>query len=229
MDRVRENMGNEGAGPLLDKFSRRRAIYMLDFMNAALHGGFALLILSGKFHYGFLIVGCVLLGTIDSVYEVAYNSFYPTLVSEGNYTKAYSIQSTLQSLTSFMVLVSALLYNLVGIAPLFLANMVCLFVAAVMETQIKKEEAYVKRKEEAFGLAQYKKTFREGIDYLKSERGLLAVTLYFSVSIFAGGAFSTIVLPYFVGARSTQRVYGAQLCGCNRADRRQQEVCEGAL
>lgn len=185
------------AGPFLDKFSRRKTIYTLDFTSAALYGIFAWLIVSGYFNYGFLIAGCLLLGTIDSIYQVAYDSFYPMLISEGNYTKAYSIQSTLESLTVFMVPVSAFLYNMVGIAPLFLINMVSFFIAAVMETQIKKEEAYVKAEEESFGLAQYKKTFVEGVSYLRQERGLMIITLYFMVTMFASGAFSTIVLPYF--------------------------------
>lgn len=185
------------AGPFLDKFSRRKTIYTLDFISAALYGIFAWLILSGYFNYGFLIAGCLLLGTIDSIYQVAYDSFYPMLISEGNYTKAYSIQSTLECLAMFMVPVSAFLYNWIGIAPLFLINMVSFFIAAVMETQIKKEEAYVKKEEKGFGLAQYRKTFLEGISYLKAERGLWTITLYFAVSAFASGAFSTVLLPYF--------------------------------
>lgn len=185
------------AGPFLDKFSRRKTIYTLDFISAALYGIFAWLIVSGYFNYGFLITGCLLLGTIDSIYQVAYDSFYPMLISEGNYTKAYSIQSTLESLTVFMVPVSAFLYNMIGIAPLFLINMLSFFIAAVMETQIKKEETYVKTEEESFGLTQYKKTFVEGVRYLKQERGLMIITLYFMVTMFASGAVSTIVLPYF--------------------------------
>lgn len=185
------------AGPYLDRFSRLKTIYILDFISAVLYGMFALLIFSGNFNYGYLIAGSLLLGTIDSIYRVAYDSFYPMLISEGNYTKAYSIQSTLESLAMFMVPVSAFLYNLIGIAPLFLINMVSFLIAAVMETQIKKEEVYVKAKTETFGQAQYKKTFLDGIDYLKKERGLLMITLYFMVSSFADGAFSTVALPYF--------------------------------
>ena len=108
------------AGPFLDKFSRRRTIYTLDFCSAALYGIFAWLMISGYFNYGFLILGCLLLGTIDSVYQVAYDSFYPMLISEGNYSKAYSIQSTLESLATFIVPLSAFLYNLIGIGRYFL-------------------------------------------------------------------------------------------------------------
>lgn len=185
------------AGPFLDKFSRRKAIYTLDFMSAGVYGIFALLIIGGYFNYGFLVAGSLFLGTIDSIYRVAYDSFYPMLIEEGNYSKAYSIQSTLDSLTMFMVPVSAVVYNLVGIAPLFLINMASFFIAAVMETQIKKEEAYIKKEGECFGLAQYRKTFSEGVSYLREERGLMVITLYFMVTMFSNGAFSTLVLPYF--------------------------------
>lgn len=185
------------AGPFLDKFSRRKVIYTLDFMSAGVYGIFALLIIGGYFNYGFLVAGSLFLGTIDSIYRVAYDSFYPMLIEEGNYSKAYSIQSTLDSLTMFMVPVSAVVYNLVGIAPLFLINMASFFIAAVMETQIKKEEAYIKKEGECFGLAQYRKTFSEGVSYLREERGLMVITLYFMVTMFSNGAFSALVLPYF--------------------------------
>lgn len=186
------------AGPFVDKFSRRKTIYTLDFISTALYGIFAWLIISGHFNYGFLIVGCLILGSIDSVYQVAFESFYPMLVSEGNYTKAYSIQSTLESMTLFVIPISAFLYNLVGIAPLFLINMVSFFIAAVMETKITPiQETYAEARTEGFGFSQYRKVFREGVDYLKEEKGLLAITLYFMVSMFATGAFSALVMPYF--------------------------------
>lgn len=186
------------AGPFLDKFSRRRTIYTLDFISTGIYGIFALLISTGYFNYGYLLVCCVILGTIDSVYQVTFESFYPMLVSKGSYTKAYSILSTLESLSVLVIPVSALLYNLIGIAPLFLMNMVSFFIAAVMETKISRiPEPYTAREQGRFGLGQYRQTFREGREYLKSERGLLAITLYCSFSMFAAGAFSTLVLPYF--------------------------------
>lgn len=186
------------AGPFVDKFSRRKAIYTLDFISAALYGMFAWLLIAGYFNYGFLLAGCLILGCIDSIYQVAFESFFPMLISEGNYTKAYSIQSTLESVTMLMIPVSAFLYNLIGIAPLFLINMASFLIAAIMETQISPiRETYTKKENEEFGIAEYRKTFREGIDYLKSEKGLRTITVYFTVTMFAAGAVSTIVLPYF--------------------------------
>lgn len=185
------------AGPFLDKFSRRKTIYTLDFTSAALYGLFAWLIAAGRLNYPLLMGGSFLLGAINSVYQVAYDSFYPLLITEGNYTKAYSISSVLESLSAFMVPVSAVLYNLVGMVPLLLVDMASFFLAAVLETQIRQQEQYVKEKEERFGLRQYQKTFLEGVDYLRQERGLLAITAYFSITLFSGSALNVLALPYF--------------------------------
>lgn len=185
------------AGPFIDKFSRRKTIYTLDFCSALLYAVFAAVILTDNLNYGLLVAGCMLLGAINSVYMVAYDSFYPMLITEGNYTKAYSISSTLDSMTMLMVPVSVFLYNLVGIGPLFLIDMVSFLIAAVFETQIKVEEAYIKKEEEAFGFRQYRQTFEEGVRYLKAERGLAIITVYFMITMFADGASSVIGLPWF--------------------------------
>lgn len=188
------------AGPFIDKFSRRKTIYTLDFLSTAIYLLFAVVIFGGKLNYVFLVIGCMILGAIDSVYQVAYESFYPMLITEGNYTKAYSISSTLDSLTMLMIPVSAFLYNLVGIGPIFMLDMLSFFIAAILETQIHVPESYVKKEGEEFGMKQYKKTFMEGIEYLKGEKGLLAITAYFTLTMCASGASNVIGLPYFKGA-----------------------------
>lgn len=185
------------AGPFVDKFSRRKTIYTLDFISAGIYLLFSVIILSGNLNYALLVLGCMLLGAIDSIYSVAYESFYPMLISEGNYTKAYSISSTLDSLTMLMVPVSAFLYNLIGIGPLFLIDMCSFLFAAVMETQIHVKESYVKRQDEEFGIRQYQKTFQEGVSYLREEKGLCAIVLYFMITMFAQGSMNVIGLPYF--------------------------------
>lgn len=126
------------SGPFLDKFSRKKIIYSLDFLSAGLYLLLFFLIQQNIFNYPLLLVGCLILGSIDSVYSVAYESFYPNLVSEGNYSKAYSISSIIFPLTTVMVPIAARIYDMVGIAPLFLFNAITFFIAAVFETQIKK-------------------------------------------------------------------------------------------
>lgn len=184
------------AGPWVDRYSRRKTIYTLDFISAAVFLMFTLVMYSGWFNYGFLLAGCILLGCIDSVYNVAYESLYPLLISEGNYTKAYSISSTLETLTTVMIPVSAFLYNLVGIGPLFLLDGISFLAAAVFETRIRVKEDQIERGSLA-NMQQFREDFKEGISYLRGEPGLLVITVYFMVTMFADGSFGTIGLPWF--------------------------------
>ncbi|MBO5995073.1 MAG: MFS transporter [Firmicutes bacterium] len=194
-------------GPVMDKFSRRKTIYTLDFMSSAIYAIFGLILLKGEINFVLLTIGCAMLGTISSIYTVAYDSFYPLLITEGNMSKAYSISSTMESLLMIVTPLSIYLYHKIGIAPLFFIDCVCYFIAAVFETQIKVKEEYVIDKSEKFGLSQYKETFREGIEYLKLEPGLMAIACYFMFSSFSGGASMIIGLPYFRGVYGTMGEY----------------------
>ena len=186
-------------GPFLDRFSRRKTIYVLDFVTAALYVAMTFLLWRGIFNFVLLAACSVLLGAIGSVYFVAYDSFYPLLISEGNYQKAYSVASTLETLTMVMVPVSALVYNTVGIVPLFAFDAATYFIAAVMETRISDAEKYLEDRRITDGKVGRRLAgdFMEGMRYLWSEKGLLAVAVYFGFSALAGGATGAVTLPYF--------------------------------
>ncbi|MEA4964205.1 MAG: MFS transporter [Oscillospiraceae bacterium] len=185
------------AGPYLDKFSRKKVIYTLDFCSAVIYLALAALLRFGAFNYPILLAGCLLVGSIESVYQVAYDSLYPMLIGEGNFTKAYAVSSTLETLTVVMWPVSIAIYKAVGIFPLFAFNTVSFLVAAIFETKIGVAENYTAGREAAVTLRSYLSSLKEGISYLKAEKGLLAVALYFTVSSIAGSASNVVTLPYF--------------------------------
>lgn len=188
------------AGPYLDKFSRKKTIYTLDFVITGIFLLFASSLHFGWFNFPILIVGTFLMGAIDSVYQVAYNSLYPMLITEGNYQKAYSITSVLETITVLMVPISAFVYNTIGIEPLLVINAGTFFVAAVLETQIGHVEEYSEqRKDESYGLKKYVGDFKEGFRYLSAEKGLMAICLYFAFISLVGGTESVLQLPYFKG------------------------------
>ena len=189
------------AGPLLDRCSRKRTIYTLDFISAGLFAAVAAIMHFGQFSFFLLAVVNFLLGAINGIYGVAYDSFYPLLISEGNFQKAYSVASTLETLSAVMVPISAFIYNTFGIVPLISANAAAFFIAAVMETQIKAQERYIRKNDAAAaereGIRRFTADFREGLQYLSVEKGLLAITLYFTVSSLTGGMTGVVTLPYF--------------------------------
>lgn len=190
------------SGAILDRFSRKRTIYTLDFISSGVYAVAAFVLFRGWFSFPVLAVFCFIIGSINSIYYVAYDSFYPLLISEGNYSKAYSIASVLETLAALVIPIATYLYNLVGIAPLLAINAVCFFLAASAETQIRAKEHYIDKQREALDRQsasgrQLLRDVKEGFRYLMSERGLLCIAVYFLFSSLSGGASSVITLPYF--------------------------------
>ena len=187
------------AGPYLDRFSRKRVIYSLDFLSAALYAVFFLLLLRGYFNYTVYLLLSMVIGSIDSIYSVAYDSFYPILIAEGNYTRAYSISSLIYPLsTAIMVPLAGLCYRTIGLAPLFLFNAVTFLIAAIFETQIRAAEPHTAANATArFNGSQFLRDLKDGFAYLKRERGLNTITWFFFVMMLTSGVCMTLALPYF--------------------------------
>lgn len=186
------------SGPLMDRFSRRKTIYTLDFCSAVLYLTLGVLIFFDSFNFGVFAAATFIIGTINSVYMVAFESFYPMLITEGNYSKAYSISGTLQTMTFFMLPLATVAYNAFGLAPLLAVNSVFFLIAAVCETRISDVEAVKKSLSVPdYSVRTYFSDMKDGIRYLFSEKGLLAVTVYFMVISFAGGASQVVTLPWF--------------------------------
>ena len=190
------------SGAILDRFSRKRMIYTLDFISAALYLVMAGILATGWFSFPVFAVSCLILGSIQSTYMVAYESFYPLLIHEENLQKAYSVASVLETISAVMVPVSAFLYRQIGLPPLLAVNSLCFFIAAVMETQIRTEEHYIRTQQETDNMASQPagrmlRDIRDGFIYLAEEKGLLAVAIYFGFSSICGGVSTVIVLPWF--------------------------------
>ena len=187
------------AGPLLDSFSRKKTIYTLDFLSAALYFSLFFILGGGYFNYFVYLALSLIFGTIDSIYQVAYESLYPVLVSEGNFRKAYSVSSMIMPLSAVMLPVATFLYQRYGIGRVFIFSSAAFFVAACFETQIRAVEKHLRDNSEKYGVREFKKSFLEGVAYIKSEKGLLVITAYFFVSMFSGSS-SHLALPYFKDA-----------------------------
>jgi len=190
------------SGAVLDRFSRKKTIYTLDFISAVLYAFAAYVLHLEWFNFPILAVFCFIVGTINRIYTVAYQSFYPLLITEGNYSKAYSISSFLETVSMIMIPVATFAYNMLGMTPLFALNAVSFLCAAIMETQIGAKEDYIELQQQNRIVSDSFKNqlfadLKEGLEYLKQEKGLQAVTYYFTIASVAYGVSSVITLPYF--------------------------------
>ena len=206
------------AGPYLDRFSRRKVIYTLDFISAVIFL-FLFMALSGNFfNYPLLLICSFVVGSIDSIYMVAYDSLYPNLVSKGNMSKAYSISSILYPFAACMVPIAAMVYERVGLAPIFLFNAISFLIAAIAETQIVVEEKHIDINKVQYDRKSYLTDFKNGIKYIMSEKGLLAITVYFAFIMMCDAPHNTLLMPYFkdtpaLGVTLYTYVMGANVFG----------------
>lgn len=189
------------AGPIMDRFSRRRTIYFLDFATAALYLFLAAAVKFEFMSFGVFAVAVFLSGTIYSSYLVAYESFFPMLISEGNFSAGYSIASVLETASTVMVVVSTYIYNAVGLFPIMVINASCFLVAALFEMNISDvEKAMGFRSESRYSVRKFVDDTKEGVRYLVSEKGLFYITVYFICCYFVGGVTQVITLPWFRGS-----------------------------
>ncbi|MBQ5782861.1 MAG: MFS transporter [Oscillospiraceae bacterium] len=183
------------AGPLVDRFERKKIVYGLDFCSAAIYVFLFVVLTMDVFNFGILIVVSLIIGCIDGVYVVAYESLYPNLITAGNFRKAYSVSSMLTPIASFMQPVASAVYTTLGtVAPLFAFNAVAFFIAACFETRIDHKEEHSEFKHQK---KNYIGDFKEGIAYIRGEKGLWTITKYFFISGVSMGTMMTLMLPYF--------------------------------
>ena len=56
------------AGPYLDRMSRKKVIYRLDYLSSTIYLALFFLLRSGWFHYPAMMGFCLLIGAINGVY-----------------------------------------------------------------------------------------------------------------------------------------------------------------
>lgn len=182
-------------GPYLDRFSRKKVIYTLDFFSAALFTAAFFVLRTGYFNYPIFLCVCMTIGAVDSVYSVAYDSFYPQLISEGNFSRAYAVSTMIYPLaTTIMVPVAAYCYKVIGVAPLFLFNAVSFLIAAIAETQISTVEKHIEAATQT--ARRFWSDMKDGLAYIKNEKGLLAITVYFAINTLLCSAAGVLALPW---------------------------------
>ncbi len=186
------------AGTFLDRFSRVKVIYTLDFLSAFIY---LLIFFSLKLNYLtfplFLILAFTI-GTIDSIYAVAYDSLYPTYITKGNFSKAYSISSMIYPFAALMTPVASFAYTHIGLDVLFIFNAFMFFVAGIFETFLSRAESHLTGQVKISKFEDFSKEFKSGIQYIFNNPGLLAITTYFFInSLFQGSVSQALEMPYF--------------------------------
>ena len=183
-------------GPFIDKFPRRKIIYTSDFIMSFMFFVIAYVTRNGFFDYSFYLMVALVISINGVIYNITYESFFPELIPEGQIQKGYAISSLIYpTVNTIMFPIAALIFDRYGVALIFLMEALLLLIAAIFETRIKIEEkAVVKHQNTDLG---YKSMIREGLAYLKSEKGLLSIFVFFFFLQLSGQAMDVLLYPFF--------------------------------
>ena len=183
--------------PYLDNFRRKPVIVGLDYLSCALYLLFGLYLLRAPFSFSMYMLFDVLTSSIGAVYSLTYTSLYPNLIPEGFAQKGYTVSGMIYP-TVLMVMtpVASVLYTKVGMAPICLGEGILLGIAATVETQIRLEERV--HKGGKFDRQAYLRDFREGLAYMKQEKGLQRIYSYMPITNAIGEATEPLLRAYFL-------------------------------
>ena len=182
--------------PYIDRISRKKIIVFLDYLLGAIYTVFGVYLISADFNYYLFIVVGFIASTIGVIYSLAYNSLFPDLIPEGFAQKGYSVSVLIYPIiAASFTPIAAIVYESVGIEILFIIEGLLLLICASVELFIKYEEG--NRINDKYKLQEYFTDIKEGVLYLKKEKGILFIYLYMAVTIFASQGVSLLLVPFF--------------------------------
>jgi MFS transporter, DHA3 family, macrolide efflux protein len=183
-------------GPNIDRFSRKNIIVRSDMLMGILFLVIAFVTKDGYFNYSMYMILGFVLSTNGVIYGIAYESLFPELIPEKMMQQGYAISSLIYPLVNTIMLpIAAIVFQNYGPSAIFLIEGVLLLIASFFERFIKIDEAQIKRFKEA--PQKLRVMIKDGLDYLKNERGLIAIFSFFFFFMMAGEGLNTLLYPFF--------------------------------
>lgn len=168
-----------------------------DVLNGIMYLLLGLYLLRGAFSYVGYLAFSLVLATLSSFDELAYNSIFPMLLPEGAQQKGYAVASTLYPVLRVVMLpLSAVLLDAVGAAWLLVGQGGLSLCAAAVESGIRIQEQR-RPSEEGSGLKTWWADVKEAIQYLRREKGLMNIYAYMAVTNGVGSGYSPILVAFF--------------------------------
>lgn len=183
--------------PWMDRLPRKPFLVGGDVLNAVLYTAMGLYLLFFDFSYIGYLAYSLLLSTLGTFDELAYDSIYPKLIPQGMEQKGYAVSSMLYPvLTVVLMPLSAVLTEIFGVAWLLVAQGAFSLLAALVESGIRIQEER-RLDENGYSFRLWRNDIREAARYLKHERGLQSIYGYMAVTNGVAGGYSSILVAFF--------------------------------
>ncbi len=188
------------AGPYVDRHSRRKIVYRLDYLSSFLFACIAMILFSGYFNVLVFTLLASVFGIIDTIYQLAFMSMFPEVITKGNHSRAYSLSSLIWPLSAaIMAPIAAFMIEtyVFGIALLMAFNAITHCLAASVESTIRLEEVLNLKQVTGF---QFIEDLKEGFHYYRIEKGIFGIAILFAAFSFVYASQDLLRMPYFISS-----------------------------
>lgn len=128
--------------PMMDRLPRKPFLVWGDLLNGLCYAGAGLFLLRSAFSYTAYLAFSLLVSCLAAFDELAYNSFYPLLLPEGQEERAYTVSAMLYPILKVLMMpLAALLYDTLGVGRLLLIQGALSVLAALIENRIHVQES----------------------------------------------------------------------------------------
>ena len=190
-------------GVMGDRYDKVKIMYISDFII-----GFSILIAAGllllteeKNHILILFVLGILRNIVGGIFSPASSALIPVIVNDDQLMQANSYLAIKSSFTGIAgIILAGILYGALSVPVLFIVTALTYIASAISETMVKVSLSV---SEEKMSLQLFFKDMKDGLDYLKAQRALLALLTAIIFINFFAAPISSNFMPYFVSTDLT--------------------------
>lgn len=183
--------------PMMDRLPRKPFLVWGDLLNGLCYAGAGLFLLHSAFSYTTYLAFSLLVSCLAAFDELAYNSFYPLLLPEGQEERAYTVSAMLYPILKVLMMpLAALLYDILGVGRLLLIQGALSVLAALIENRIHVQESR-RDQEPLLSLKTWWRDIREAAAYLRQEHGLHGLYEYMAVTNGMAMGYSPLLIAFF--------------------------------
>ena len=185
------------AAPWMDRLPRKPFLVGGDLLNGICYSAAGFYLLNFEFSYVGYLGFSLLVSSLQTFDELAYNSIYPNLIPEGLEQKGYSVLGMLYPvLRVLMMPVAAVLYGTIGVGMMLILQGFLSVLAAIIESGIKINEKN-RLQDEIYTFSMWKNDIAEAVEYLKKEKGLRSIYSYMAFTNGVGNGYNPLLVAFF--------------------------------
>lgn len=183
--------------PWMDRLPRKPFLVGGDLIGGLLYALAGLYLHNYAFSYPGYLAFSLVINSVNAFDSLAFNCIFPKTIPSGFEDKGYAVSATLYPVLNVLMMpLAALLMDTIGVANILLIQSGLSILAAITESGIEIEET-PRFDGEKSGFSLWLQDFKEGLRYLKGERGLLNIYAYDAVTNGASMGYEPIQVAFF--------------------------------